>query len=712
MTTKDLQHEALEGLRAFLSDPDAEFRDGQWESIHALIEGSGRRLVVQRTGWGKSIVYFLATRLLRDRGRGATLIISPLLALMRNQIAMAERFGLRAATVNSTNPDDWADVRDALLRDEMDVLFVSPERLANSSFLEGTLLPVADHLGLFVVDEAHCISDWGHDFRPDYQRIRGILRSLPANVPVLATTATANDRVVEDVCRQLGEGAATPQRGPLARPSLCLENLTLPTRVERYAWLAARLPQMPGSGIVYVLTRRDADRLSAWLRAQGIDAHAYMGGGRGTGGADENAVLEQKLLDNEVKVLVATTALGMGFDKPDLASVVHFQRPGSVIHYYQQVGRAGRALESAYGIMLSGSEDEDITDFFIESAFAPEKHVRMLLAALEAAPQGLSVPRLEAVLNLGPQQIRKVLRLLAVESPAPITKVGTAWRRTPVAYDVDHERVARLVDLRRHEQMRMRDYLAHEGCLMAFLQGELNDAPAHVKDCGRCARCRGDTLLAGAIPESLIDAAAAFLDHGDRVIEPRASWIPAKDVLLEAHGWRGAIALELQAEPGRSLCQWSDPGMGARVRRARQTDGRFDDVLVAASAALIGERWNPTPPPTWLTAVPSLRHPDLVADFAARLADALGIPFRPLVKKVCETRPQKEMGNSYHQAQNLSGAFSVLAGPQGSGSMRGPVLLVDDLVDSRWTSTVIAALLREAGSGPVHPYTLACSARS
>ncbi|MCX6618226.1 MAG: RecQ family ATP-dependent DNA helicase, partial [Acidobacteria bacterium] len=329
---------ALGLLRQAIGQPQAEFRDGQWEAIEALVERRARLLLVQRTGWGKSIVYFLAAKLLRERGAGCALLISPLLSLMRNQIAAARNIGVRAETINSSNPADWPQIEDKLRRGQVDVLLISPERLANDQFVARCLLPIAGQVGLFVVDEAHCISDWGHDFRPDYRRIVRMLHALPPGVPVLATTATANDRVVGDVSQQLGPELEV-RRGPLTRASLRLQNIYLRSQAERMAWLAHQLPQLPGSGIVYTLTVRDADHLAEWLRSRGIEASAYHAQLE----SPERVALEDRLLNNQVKALVATVALGMGFDKPDLGFVIHFQRPASVVHYYQQVGRAGRA---------------------------------------------------------------------------------------------------------------------------------------------------------------------------------------------------------------------------------------------------------------------------------------------------------------------------------------------------------------------------------
>lgn len=363
------KEKALLLLRQALDNPTSNFRPGQWEAIEELIERRSRLLVVQRTGWGKSLVYFLATKLLRDKGAGCTLLISPLLALMRNQIAAAQRIGIKAATINSSNQDEWRAVKTQLLAGQVDILLISPERLANNDFRENILLPISQSIGLFVVDEAHCISDWGHDFRPDYRRIVRILQGLPKNIPILATTATANNRVIDDIIAQLGANLQVV-RGNLTRESLRLQNISLPSPAARMAWLVEQLPQLPGSGIIYTLTVRDANRVANWLQTQGINAKSYHSDLE----SDIRITLEDELLNNQIKALVATTALGMGFDKPDLGFVIHYQRPGSVVHYYQQVGRAGRAVDIAYGILLSGDEDEEITNYFINTAF-PHKFI-------------------------------------------------------------------------------------------------------------------------------------------------------------------------------------------------------------------------------------------------------------------------------------------------------------------------------------------------
>jgi ATP-dependent DNA helicase RecQ len=384
---------ALQLLRLGSGLENATFRDGQEEAIRHIVEGRGRLLVVQRTGWGKSFVYFIATKLLREEGHGLALLISPLLSLMRNQLLAARRMGVRAATINSDNLNEWDSIERAIINNEVDILLISPERLANEHFRTQVLSQVAARIAFLVIDEAHCISDWGHDFRPHYRLIERLSRGLPPNLRLLATTATANDRVLDDLRAVLG-----PQldilRGDLNRPSLLLQTIRLSTQEERMAWLAEQLPNLPGSGIIYTLTVRDATRLSDWLKSRGINVESYTG--RTGDGRDE---LEQSLLDNKVKALVATTALGMGFDKPDLAFVIHYQTPGSVVAYYQQVGRAGRALESAYGVLLSGQEETDIIDYFIDTAFPTRDEAEQVLNALEEMASGLSVPELMERLN-------------------------------------------------------------------------------------------------------------------------------------------------------------------------------------------------------------------------------------------------------------------------------------------------------------------------
>lgn len=685
-------------LRIALDNPLATFRPGQWQAIERIVYDKAQLLVVQRTGWGKSLVYFLATRLLRHQGAGPTLLISPLLALMRNQIIAAHRLGVQAEAIHSANQNDWQQIISKIRNNQVDILLISPERLANQTFREEVLHPIAAHIGLFVVDEVHCISDWGHDFRPDYRRITRILQSLPANIPVLATTATANNRVIDDVYQQLGPSLEI-LRGPLTRQSLRLQNISLPEPSARMAWLAQILPKIPGNGIIYTMTVSNAQCLAEWLKINAISAEAYWGGLDNA----QRINLEQRLLANDIKVLVATSALGMGFDKPDLGFVIHYQRPASVVHYYQQVGRAGRATEKAYGILLGGKEDDVIANYFLENSFPPQAHAEQILAALGEFSEGVqgggaSISQLENRLNLRYSQIEKVLKILAVETPSPVTKEGHRWFATPVTYQAYSQKTERLRHIRIQEQEQMRAYMEEKGCLMVFLAHALDDP--HVQPCGRCAPCRGKPFASNTYSSELAKRAVQFLQNQIQDIWPKELW-PSN--ALEEYAFKGKIAPQLRMEKGRALSIWNDGGWGETVKNNKLEGGHFGDELLAALAVMIKNRWQPVPAPTWVCAVPSLNHPERVPGLAKKLAKRLNLPFVNCVEKVRHTAPQKIMINRYQQANNLDGAFLV----KKKQIIEKPLLLVDDVVDSGWTLTIIAALLRQAGSGPVFPVTLA-----
>ena len=675
---------SLELLRLGTGLLDAQFRNNQEEAIRHVVEGNGPLLLVQRTGWGKSFVYFIAAKLLREAGHGPALLISPLLSLMRNQIEAAERMGVRALTINSDNTDEWERIEDQVRAQEVDVLLISPERLSNQRFNDEVLANMADRIGMLVIDEAHCISDWGHDFRPDYRRVERIARLLPANVRMLATTATATDRVLDDLKSLPGLNFEV-SRGDLNRPSLLLQTIRLPNQAQRLAWLAQTLKQVDGSGIIYTLTVRDAERVAGWLRSQGLNVEAYTGES-----GERRPHLEQALLKNDIKALVATTALGMGFDKPDLAFVFHYQAPGSVIHYYQQVGRAGRALDAAHGVLLSGPEEVDIADYFITSAFPSRQDVEQLTEALRSAPEGLSRPQLQQRLNIRPGRIDKALQLLSLESPAPIAKDGPKWRLTPSRLgEAFWERVERLTALRKQELSQMQKYVALDSGHMEFLIRALDGDPAS-------AVTPTFQPLPAAVDPELTREAVDFLRGASIDIEPRKQW--PQGALPGAP--TGAIPIELRASRGRALCWYWDVGWAELVRDGKYRDGRFSDELVDACVRLVRE-WAPSPAPAWVVPVPSLRRPELVPEFAQQLAEALGLPCHQVLERTQAHPEQKQMENSPHQAHNVLQSLGLRSPPPAA-----PALLVDDIVDSRWTITAAAWLLRRNGCGEVWPLAL------
>ncbi|HEV3390363.1 MAG TPA: helicase-related protein, partial [Solirubrobacteraceae bacterium] len=624
--------------------------------------------------------------LLRDAGAGPTLIVSPLLALMRNQIAAAERLGLRAHTINSTNREEWDEVRDRLAAGTIDLLLISPERLNNPRFREDMLPLFARSVGLLVIDEAHCISDWGHDFRPDYRRVRDMLDALAPGVAVLGTTATANDRVVADVVAQLGAEDREPlrtYRGPLARSSLRLETLELPRPAERLAWLAANLPRMTGSGIVYTLTKRDADQVAGFLSAQGIPAVPYSGE-QETG---DRIDAEDRLLRNEIKAVVATSALGMGYDKPDLTFVVHYQAPGSVVSYYQQIGRAGRGVEHADIVLLRGGEDRRIQDFFIEQAFPDRERVSAVLAELETAGEdGRTTRELMAVVNLGMGRIEAMLKILDVEGA--VARTGSRWRLVPGAdWTYDGERYAQVTALRRAEQRAMAAFGADGRCLMRVLQEELDDPSP--QDCGRCSVCAGRRFDAPLDP-ALVEAAGRHLRSTPIELEVRK-------MAPDAGGVMRKIPADVLVEPGWALARFGDGGWWPALERGLES-GEFPEDVVQAMADVVRRAGGVD----WITSVPSVRLGEVVSRLGARIAKALSVPYVELVSRADERPPQREMANAAQQAANVRGAFKIVATPPpGLGA------LLDDRRISGWTLAMVGGQLRRAGAERILPLALA-----
>jgi len=705
MTDADLRAEAERHLRALAGD-DAVLRDDQWRAIEALVAQRRRALVVQRTGWGKSAVYFIATALLRARGAGATVIVSPLLSLMRNQIAAAERAGIRAQTINSANVDEWRDVERAVDAGEVDVLLVSPERLNNPGFRDTVLPRLAAETGLLVVDEAHCISDWGHDFRPDYRRIATLLRDLPDGIPVLATTATANERVVADVAEQMGAspraGETLVLRGSLDRESLQLGVVSLPTGAHRLAWLGAHLGDLPGSGIIYTLTVSQADEVAAFLRARGYPVAAYSGR---TESADRLAA-EDDLLANRVKALVATSALGMGFDKPDLGFVVHLGAPPSPIAYYQQVGRAGRGVAHAAVLLLPGHEDADIWSYFDSVGFPPESLVRRTLHALAEAGRPMSTAALEVSVDLNRSRLEAMLKVLDVDGA--VRRVAGGWSVTGAEWVYDSDRYERVSAARRAEQQAMRDYITTTGCRLEFLRRQLDDPSA--APCGRCDNCLGP-FWSTDVPDEAVENSRAELRRPGVAVEPRRMWPTG----LAASGLdlSGKIAAGEQAENGRALGRLSDIGWGPRLRALLHTeapDGPLPDEVMAALVDVL-RTWEWERRPTAIATVPSNRRSHLVTSTGEKLAEIgklrwlgqLGQP-NPLERKASRT-------NSAHRVRALYGTFGVTREQHEvlSGGDQ-VVLLIDDLIDSGWTMALAARELRLAGALAVLPLAFAVQA--
>ncbi|BCJ44204.1 ATP-dependent DNA helicase RecQ [Actinoplanes ianthinogenes] len=695
-----VRERAEEVLRR-LAGEHARLREDQWRAIEALTVDRRRVLCVQRTGWGKSAVYFVATALLRAAGStGPTVIVSPLLALMRNQVDAAARAGIRARTINSANLEEWSEIEQEVRAGTVDVLLISPERLNNPDFRDNVLPGLAHSTGLLVVDEAHCVSDWGHDFRPDYRRLRTFLGGLPASTPVLATTATANARVTADVADQLGD--ALVLRGPLDRDSLRLAVLRLPDPAHRLAWLADHLERLPGSGIVYTLTVAGATEAADFLRSRGFAVATYTGKVEDA----ERRAAEQDLLDNKIKALVATSALGMGFDKPDLGFVVHLGAPNSPIAYYQQVGRAGRAVEHAEVVLLPGPEDAAIWRYFASLAFPPEEQVRAVLTQL-SAERPLSTQALEPLVDLRRNRLELLLKVLDVDGAVRRTRGG--WLATGEPWTYDTARLRRVAEARDTEQQTMLEYAVTPTCRMEFLRRCLDDPEA--APCGRCDNCAGPLFDADVSSGSLA-AAEAFLGRPGVEVAPKKMWptgMAAVGISL-----KGKIGPAEQIEPGRAVGRLSDLGWGARLRGVVGPDAPDAPIPAELAAAVVevlkawargDDAWSQRP--AGVVAIGSRRHPQLVHSLADHIAT---IGRLPLLGSLPSTRSGADTfrGNSAQRVRALHDAFPVPPDLAAAVSAHpGPLLLVDDLVDSGWTMTLAGRVLRRSGADAVLPLALA-----
>ncbi|MCG7307914.1 DEAD/DEAH box helicase [Brachybacterium sp. ACRRE] len=743
-THPQLHAEALEALRDLTGRADAAFHPGQFDAIAALVDEHRRALVVQRTGWGKSAVYFLAALLQRRRGAGPALIVSPLIALMRDQVAAAARAGVRAEAISSANPTAWTQIEQSLAADEIDVLLVSPERLVNPRFRDEQLPRLIDRCGLLVIDEAHCISDWGHDFRPDYRRLRDLVAQLGPQVPVLATTATANSRVVADVEEQLGVVAqgtsgepGTPGptdgttgvltlRGPLTRDSLRLGSLTLPDDRARLDYLARHLDAFEGSGIIYTLTVSAAEDLAALLNTPERPVRAYTG----RTDAEDRAQLEADLKDNRIKALAATSALGMGFDKPDLGFVIHLGAPSSPVAYYQQVGRAGRATDSADVLLLPGREDRAIWEYFATASMPSQDSASQVLTALAQAGSPLSTAAIEARVDVRRAALELLLKVLAVDGAVEAVKGG--WIATGQPWEYDAERYENVARTRREEQQAMLAYerLGSEGtgpdvvasdpakCRMVFLARQLDDTTA--VPCGRCDVCAGSWYPSADAPVGAADAqVSALLDRVGVPVEPRKQWPQGLDQLhmrgLQGAAPKGKIAEGDRCEEGRVIARMSDLGWAVPLRSLLRTDedGRRLDSPVPRN---IGSRiievlkeWDWQQRPVGVVAIPSTTRPELVSSLASGIASIGRLQDLGPLGLAADAAPLSGARNSAFRVAALWDRFVITPELQQQiDALAGaPILLVDDVIDTRWTMTIAARLLRRAGSGPVLPLALA-----
>lgn len=667
-----------------LYGPSAAFRDGQYEAIEATMTQK-RTLVVQKTGWGKSLVYFVCTKLMRQQRAGVTMVVSPLLVLMENQLEAAKKIGLRCDMLNSTVKDRKEDILNALEQNELDLILVTPETLFSQS-VRSRLQNIK--IGLFVIDEAHCISDWGHDFRLEYGNLKSIIAQLPSNVPILGTTATANDRVVADLQRQFGQNVYI-SRGPLTRESLYIQVINKEDKIERYAWILENLPKLPGSGIIYCLTQRDCDYLAGFLKKNGISAAAYYAR-QGEAGEEINREIERKFSKNKLKVIVATIKLGMGYDKGDIAFVIHYQMPTNIVSYYQQIGRAGRNIDKAYIFLMHGKEDEDILNYFINSAFPSQRETEEIIKCI-GDNDGAKESQIAIAMNMRSSRMKKAIEFL--QNDGFIRKDGYHYYLTPKRFVYDWEHYEKITTIRRQEMEQMKSLVRTKECYSRYIVSCLDDKSA--RKCGHCSNCLGGELISSAVSPHYLHLAEDYVNKQIMEIEPRKMWAASSETR--------ATKLEYMNQTGICISKYGDPGYGELVKRGKYSkEGRFCDELIGKSVELLRMfvRENNI---SHICCVPSLRS-DIVRNFAVRVARGLNLEFTDILEKT-PARQQKEMENSAHQCANAYRSFFV----KKNAKVPRNILLIDDVVDSRWTFTVCGYRLMEAGAEKVYPFALADS---
>ena len=659
---------------------NASFREGQYEAIEATMTKK-RTLVVQKTGWGKSLVYFSCTKMLREQKKGVTLVVSPLLVLMQNQIEAAEKLGLKCNVLNSDTKDRRDEILSSLKKDEIDLVLVTPETL----FTEQVQKSLGEiKIGLLVIDECHCISDWGHDFRQEYGKLREVIGILPPHVPILATTATANNRVIDDLEKQLGSDVFV-SKGPLTRKSLSIQVLKMPSKVERYAWILENINKLNGSGIIYCLTQRDCDYLADFLNKNGISAMPYYSSEEKY---EDNKAAEEKFRNNQIKVIVATIKLGMGYDKGDISFIIHYQMPSNIVSYYQQIGRAGRNIDRAYVFLMYGKEDMDIINYFINTAF-PSKDETDSIIDFIGDNDGVRLYQLEGKLNIRSSRLKKALGFLM--NDGFVRKERGIYYLTPKMYFYDEEKYSLITEIRKAEAEQMKNLLSTEDCYSKFIVNSLDDYTA--EKCGICEKCLGKPILPKDVSLKYKEIAAEYIDGLLLKIEPRKRFVFTSET--------GNTQIPYVNKEGICLCRYGEVGYGELVKLGKISEKQeFCKELIGKSTELLRELVKEQGI-THITYVPSLRS-DIVKKFAKELSQSLKIEFIELLDKHAAPK-QKEMENSAYQLENALKSFTA----KENVTMPHKVILVDDTVDSRWTLTVCGYRIMEKGVSEVYPFALA-----
>ena len=653
------------------------FYDEQWLTIEKILKGE-RVLLIERTGYGKSLCFqFPATQF-----SGVTVIFSPLIALMRDQVNNLNKLGIAAKYINSeqTREENFQALQEAVDGD-LKILYIAPERQENREWIEATR---EMDLSMIVIDEAHTISVWGHDFRPSFRRIINLVQLLPKELPVLATTATATGRVQKDIERQIS-GDLSTIRGNLMRENFHLFVIETQSEDEKMLWLAENLENIPGTGIIYTGTRVNTEIYNRWLDHNRINSTDYNAGFDG----ETRKEIEEGFMSNRWKCVVSTNALGMGIDKPDIRFIIHTQIPQSPIHYYQEIGRAGRDGKKTYIILFYNSqkdeegieEDYKLPKAFIDGGRPSIKRYYKVIDALKEEPLGER--ELMKAANMKQTQIRVIKADLIDQG---IVKEVIFGRQKKYEYQFnapelntikfDELRAFKLKDLDS-----MIEYIYTEQPRMKFLCDYLGDK--HRNDYKNCDNTSYRKRTVKAKKETY-----------RKLNEFRQSYFP--ELTVESN--------KSNLENGYASSYYGVSNVGSTIHRCKYEDGGdFPDYLLKLTLKTFGKKLG-NRKFDLLVYVPPTVSGDLVKNFAEKISNVLKIPLSHKLTKRHKTSRQKVFQNYFLKKDNVSEAFDYIE-PDEIKNKR--ILLIDDIFDSGATIREIGKLLTNYGAVTIVPLVIA-----
>jgi ATP-dependent DNA helicase RecQ len=642
------------------------FFDDQWKTIDRILQKK-RVLLIEKTGFGKSLTFqFPATQF-----DGLTIIFSPLIALMRDQIKSLKEKGIKVGLINSGQTDEENDLTiQNAINNKLKILYIAPERQENSVWQEAVLKM---NISFVVIDEAHCISTWGHDFRPAFKRIVNLTKLLPSNIPVLATTATATVSVANDIKNQIG-GDIELIRGDLLRENLKLNVIHVESEEDKMAWISNYLKKVKGNGIIYTGTRSNAEIFSKWCESEKLNTIYYHAGLD----SDSRKLVEKEWMNNKYKAVISTNALGMGIDKSDIRFIIHTQIPQSPIHYYQEIGRAGRDGQTAEIFLLFNPKDTDLPLSFINNARPSIDKYQRVINALKLEPLGER--NLMKATNLKQTQVRTIKADLLDQKIIREVMYGRS-KKYEYQYNAPQLNTTVFEALRDHrlrEFEKMVEYTNTDKCKMLYLCNYLGDTNSN--NCEMCDSCLNNKNHF-SMSESDKEKIKQFQDNFFPILEVETN----RTNLIN----------------GVASSYYGFSNVGRVIHKCKyENGGDYPDILIkqtlkAFSKTFKGQKFD------LILFVPPTKSGKLVENFATKIAYTIKLPIYSL-KKSRETKEQKIFQNSALKTENIKDVFEI-----GIDVTNKSILLIDDIFDSGATIKEIGKMLTKKGAKIIAPLVIA-----